>query len=150
MPMFAHLEISGNEDLVLNIWSHLRPILLQTTFPTSFTRNVFPSQHRFNWHCSFISKKCKHAEKGEGKEGPTKPTSPTPFSHGLSLLGFVPVAPQGHSVCSGRWCPPCDPILGVPAPPFPSPGWQEARSSPGQSGGPAGSRRRSRHWAGSG
>ena len=32
MPVFAHLEISGNEDLVLNIWSHLRPILLQSTF----------------------------------------------------------------------------------------------------------------------
>ena len=32
MPVFAHLEISGNEDLVLNTWSHLRPILLQSIF----------------------------------------------------------------------------------------------------------------------
>lgn len=83
MPVFAHLEISGNEDLVLNIRSHLRPILLQSTFPTSFTWNVFPSWHRFTWHCSFISKKCKNAEKGEAKEGPTKPTSP---SHDCSIL----------------------------------------------------------------
>ena len=60
-----------------------------------------------------LVKNVKMLRRERPKRGPQSPPAPlttAPFSHSLSLPGSVPVAPQGHSLYSGRGCPHMSPM----------------------------------------